>query len=209
MKKVLLMLLGCLFALAIQAQSEHLKFMGIPLDGKINDFQSQLLKKGCTLDNFLMKYGGPKGSRFYEGSFAGNSAKIVVFFNEKTKKVYRAKAIISTYSEDQVKQKYFEMKSMLMDKYNVQYRFRQKYGEALNDSVIGDLKWYFEDTEGKYEFTSFMVIGVEVFERIGNIDLYVRERESSIGYRTEYDLHVDYIDKENNLADQDERMDDL
>ena len=56
MKKGLLMLFGCLFALAIQAQSEHLKFMGIPLDGKINDFQSQLLKKGCTLDEFFMKY---------------------------------------------------------------------------------------------------------------------------------------------------------
>ena len=203
------MLLGCLFALAIQAQSEHLKFMGIPLDGKINDFQLQLLKKGCTLDKLLMKYINPKGSRFYEGSFAGNSAKIVVFFNEKTKKVYRAKAIISAYSEEQIKQKYSEMKSMLMDKYDIQYRFRQKYGEVLNDSVIGDLKWYFEDTGGKFESTSFIVTGVEVFERIGDIDLFVRERESSISYQTEYGLHVDYIDKENNIADQDERMDDL
>ena len=209
MKKVLLMLLGCLFALAIQAQSEHLKFMGIPLDGKINDFQLQLLKKGCTLDKLLMKYINPKGSRFYEGSFAGNSAKIVVFFNEKTKKVYRAKAIISAYSEEQIKQKYSEMKSMLMDKYDIQYRFQQKYGEVLNDSVIGDLKWYFEDTGGKFESTSFIVTGVEVFERIGDIDLFVREMESSISYQTEYGLHVDYIDKENNLADQDERMDDL
>jgi len=203
------MLLGCLFALAIQAQSEHLKFMGIPLDGKINDFQLQLLKKGCTLDKLLMKYINPKGSRFYEGSFAGNSAKIVVFFNEKTKKVYRAKAIISAYSEEQIKQKYSEMKSMLMDKYDIQYRFQQKYGEVLNDSVIGDLKWYFEDTGGKFESTSFIVTGVEVFERIGDIDLFVREMESSISYQTEYGLHVDYIDKENNLADQDERMDDL
>lgn len=209
MKKGLLMLFGCLFALAIQAQSEHLKFMGIPLDGKINDFQSQLLKKGCTLDELFMKYGKPKGNRVYEGSFAGNNARIVVFFNEKTKKVYRAKAIISAYSDEQVKQKYFEMKSMLMDKYDVQYRLRQKYGESLGDSLTGNFRWYFEDTEDKYESTSFMVIDVEHFERIGEIDLFVRERELSNSYRTEYNLHVDYIDRENNIADQDDRMDDL
>lgn len=209
MKKGLLMLFGCLFALAIQAQSEHLKFMGIPLDGKINDFQSQLLKKGCTLDEFFMKYGKSKGNRVYEGSFAGNNARIVVFFNEKTKKVYRAKAIISAYSDEQVKQKYFEMKSMLMDKYDVQYRLRQKYGEALGDSLTGNLRWYFEDTEDKYESTSFKVIDVEQFEWIGDIDLFVSEVESSISYRTEYHLHVDYIDRENNIADQDDRMDDL
>ena len=209
MKKVLLMLFGCLFALAIQAQSEHLKFMGIPLDGKMNDFQSQLLKKGCTIDELIMKYANPKGSRAYEGTFAGNNASIVVFFNEKTKKVYRAKVVIPAYSEEQVKQKYSEMKSMLMDKYDVQYRLRQKYGEALNDSVIGNIKWYFEKTEDKYESTSFMVISVEHFEWIGNIDLFIRETESSISYRTEYNLHVDYIDRENDMADQDERMDDL
>lgn len=209
MNKGLLMLFGCLFALAIQAQSEHLKFMGIPLDGKINDFQSQLLKKGCTLNELLMKYAKPKGCRHYDGSFAGNDAKIAVFFNEKTKKVYRAKAIIRAYSEEQVKQKYIEMKSMLMDKYDIRYRLRQEYGEALSDSLIGNFRWYFEDKEDKYESTSFMVIGVKPLERIGEIDLFVSERESSISYRTEYQLHVDYIDMENNIADQDDRMDDL
>lgn len=209
MKKGLLMLFGCLFVLAIQAQSEHLKFMGIPLDGKINDFQSQLLKKGCTLDDFFMKYGKPKGNRVYEGSFAGNNASIVVFFNKKTKKVYRAKAIISAYSEEQVKQIYFKMKSMLVDKYDVQYRLRQKYGEALGDSLIDNFRWYFENTEDKYESTSFMVTAIEPFEQIGEIDLFVSERESSVSYRTEYQLHVDYIDRENNIADQNDRMDDL
>jgi hypothetical protein len=54
-----------------------------------------------------------------------------------------------------------------------------------------------------------MVIDVEHFERIGEIDLFVRESELSISYRTEYNLHVDYIDRENNIADQDDRMDDL
>ena len=209
MKKGLFMLLGCLFVLAIQAQSEHLKFMGIPLDGKINEFHSQLLKKGCTLDEILMKYGKPKGEKVYEGPFAGNSAKIVVFFNEKTKNVYRAKAVISAYSEEQVKQKYFEMKSMLMDKYDIHNRFRQKYGEELRDSLIGNLKWYFEDTDDKYESISFMVIGVDPFKRIGEIDLFVKEIEPPISYRTEYNLHIDYIDRENNIADHDDRMDDL
>lgn len=209
MKKVLLIFFSCLFAFAIQAQSEHLKFMGIPLDGKIKDFHSQLKKKGCTIDKYTMFFGKPKGKRIYEGSFAGSDAMIAVFYNEKTKMVYRAKAVIETYSEEQVKQKYSEIKSMLMDKYDIHNRFRQKYGEELRDSLIGNLRWYFEDTEDKYESISFMVIGVEPFERIGEIDLYVRESNSSYNNRTEYNLHIDYIDRENNIAEHDDRMDDL
>lgn len=36
----------CLFSILLQAQTEHFKFMGIPLDGKISAFDRELKKKG-------------------------------------------------------------------------------------------------------------------------------------------------------------------
>ena len=46
MKKYLLVALCCLFSILTQAQTEHMKFMGIPLNGSITAFQTKLQAKG-------------------------------------------------------------------------------------------------------------------------------------------------------------------
>ena len=45
-KRTILIGICCLFSILLQAQTEHFKFMGTPLDGKISAFDRELKKKG-------------------------------------------------------------------------------------------------------------------------------------------------------------------
>lgn len=104
MKKLILTLIIILTgAFCVQAQ-EHLKFMGIPLTGNINSFQTKLKAKGFEVDKQINKY-APVGTRIFKGLFAGENAQIFVFYNKKHKTVYRAKAIIKVTDQDIFDQK--------------------------------------------------------------------------------------------------------
>lgn len=82
---------------AVCAQAQHMKFMGIPLDGTIDSFQAKLAAKGIKPDK---QYNAttPVGSRFFEGIFCGYQAEFYAYYNAKTKNVYRCKACICNTS---------------------------------------------------------------------------------------------------------------
>ena len=84
--------------------------MGIPLTGNITQFQSKLIAKGCTLDK-ISSANASNGLRIFNGSFAGNKVKIIVFYNPQNKIVYRAKALLDGVSEDRAEQEYYNLKS--------------------------------------------------------------------------------------------------
>ena len=60
MRKLVLILITLIVAIAAQAQGEHLKFMGIELKGSITEFQQQLLTKGMRV-SYVSK-GLPEGA---------------------------------------------------------------------------------------------------------------------------------------------------
>ena len=129
MKKFSVLFLACLMSLSIQAQIEHMKFMGIPIDGKISAFQKQIKKKGFCPDrkyNILPKEFFAS-SRPYIGYFAGeDNAHLLVSFNNKTKIVYEVKVIIDCISENELLSKYTSFCSDYKNKYET--------------SIIKDLK---------------------------------------------------------------------
>ena len=87
MKKLFLLLVITLFvSVGAMAQTEHLKFMGIPLNGTITQFQNKLKAKGVDVNPSLNKF-IPTGGRAFKGVFSGNDATIFVYYDEKTKKV--------------------------------------------------------------------------------------------------------------------------
>ena len=55
MKRILFFLVLAFVVFGTNAQNAHLKFMGIPLDGKISAFNKELKKKGFMLDEFAGK----------------------------------------------------------------------------------------------------------------------------------------------------------
>lgn len=185
MKKSVFIIITCLIAIAIQAQEPkgHLKFMGIELNGTINDFQAKLLSKGLTLSPQSKQQ--PTGSRLFDGTFSGEDAQIIVWYNPRTKQVYRAKAIISRYGKDLVEQ--------LMR--NMETKLDAKYGKKNKESGKVEDDYLQEFTQHSY------------IEENGTIDMFI----SSTGYSAQntFFLHIDYRDKENYIKNTQDEMDDL
>lgn len=172
-------------ATAMQAQEskEHLKFMGIELNGTITDFQAKLLAKGLTVSPQSKQQ--PSGIRIYDGTFSGEDAQIVVWYNPRSKEVYRAKAIISRYGKDLVEQLMSSMETKLDAKYGTK---NKESGEVKDDHL--------------QEFTQHSYLMGN-----GTIDLFI----VSTGYSAQntFFLHIDYKDKENFIKNTQDEMDDL
>ena len=179
MKRLLLLFVALVLTLGVMAQTQHMKFMGIPLNGTISAFHQKLVAKGCK-PNVEYNKTSPVGGRTFIGTFFGEKANIYVYYNAKTKVVYRAKALILRSSEDMIIQKYDEVKSALEEKYPNAYMSKDEhYG---------------------YESMHF-------YTDQGRIDLYVSKYD---GYsENPYSLHIDYIDDVNFKKNENSKMNDL
>ena len=178
-----------LFALALtnvcaQGQ-EHMKFMGIPLNGTINQFQTKLGTKGISVDVATNKSIGV-GCRAFKGSFSGKDAQIFIYYDESSKVVYRAKAVIQSSDEDICDNNYNYFVNMLSTKYS-------------------DAEMERGEQDG-HESISFFIPNDEltVYKYLGTIDVY-----RSNYYSISYSIHVDYTDTLNKVKHENRNMDDL
>lgn len=83
------------YAIFANAETEHLKFMGIPITGTIDAFQKNLANKGIYPDKNSFSF---LNSKFFKGSFAGYDAIISVDYNEST--VYQVRVNIHVHAND-------------------------------------------------------------------------------------------------------------
>jgi len=185
MRKILSIFIALLLCLNMQAE-EHLKFMGIPLDGTINQFHAKLTAKGMVSDVTLNKK-LDVGCRAFKGSFSGEKAQIYVYYDEYSKIVYRAKAVITSTEESISEYNYNHFINMLSDKYS--------YAESDKGRQNG------------YETTSFLVPNLNeaaTYKYMGVIAVY---RDSYFSFS--YSVHVDYSDTINKVKHENRNMDDL
>lgn len=82
--------------MTVTVYSQHLKFMGVPIDGNINSFAAKMTAKGFTISP-RNKYTGP-GVRVMRGTFFDQSADIWISYNTSTKNVYSVR--VQFYSGD-------------------------------------------------------------------------------------------------------------
>lgn len=115
--KKLLFILFCLFALSSQAQTGHLKFMGIPLNGTINQFHAKIIAKGAKLYPEFNKLAKNEPCRYYTGVFAGNNAIIKIKYNNKTKIVWGSTVIIEYPSKQKADSQLEYYKEQILKKY--------------------------------------------------------------------------------------------
>ena len=184
MKKLAFIFCVCLLSLTIQAQkTSHLKFMGIELNGTISEFQSKLLAKGLKVS--LESKNRPNGQRVYEGTFSGEEATICVWYDTRTKIVYRTKVLISREREDLIKQ----LKSSFEDKLDIKYGTDTKKVEKKKDNYLHEFYDCYYMLEN------------------GEVDLYI----GSTGYTSfgTFFLHIDYLDMVNYIMNKKNEMDDL
>ena len=148
MKKIFFigLLLSLLFPIDSLAQQEHLKFMGIPIDGHVNDFRKKLKEKGFTYDQKI------ENSYSYDVFFAGDKSSLFVIFNDETKIVNAVSVNIECYSEESVKEKYRQYVRDLTDKYHA-----KEVSEILDSYKDTPEKFYPDVENGKFKEFNILI----------------------------------------------------
>lgn len=195
MKRIALLTFAMLMGIFCYAQSGHLEFSGIPINGTITQFQARLMQKGYAL-NRQASNSMPNGTRIFEGVFIGHNVILFVYYDKQTKNVYRVKAIIRNLSESMADQKYEEVQVMLLQKYNNSYS-----AEGVKDGKPGFCicpKRYRTYSGQNYNWK----------ECYGEISLYISKDKRNINYPYLFNVHIDYNDQinsdkhNNNLLDE-------
>lgn len=125
MKKIISVLFVLCLCMAASAQ-QHMKFMGIPLDGTIDNFALKLKAKGVTYDAAKSKTAG-QGCRVFNGTFMGEKATINVAYNPKSKMVFSAA----------VEMQYPTVESAHIPFLNLTESLRQKYPNTTPEENRG------------------------------------------------------------------------
>lgn len=172
MKRTISLLVLCMIWFVASAQ-QHMKFMGIPLDGTISTFTTKLQAKGVKISPNNNKSG--VGCRWFIGTFYGESAEIYVYYNPTTKIVYRAKAVIERDKFDLLKDIYDEISASIDSKY------------------LGRHKEYTHEGRVSIHYDIDLETSADFYE--GVIDLFFTD--NGLKYYTTYYLHIDYYDEVN------------
>ena len=203
-KSLLLLMLVSLLALTSFAQTEHMKFMGIPIDGSLKSFCSQLKKKGFDRDPYETRR---KDSRIYIGEFAGHNSKVFVYSDAKSNNVHSVIVNIPSYEEDVALSIYNNLRQMLIEKYSEdvgvkEYKWlNERYADKIREGKLTELKWLYEkrDDDG-YDVTYFVLprpTSDNISNKLGFITINVRKDYSFVYKRTEYNVVISYSDTQN------------
>lgn len=175
MKKIISVLFALFICLSISAQ-EHMKFMGIPLDGTIDNFALKLKAKGITYDAVKSRAMGP-GGKFYNGTFMGEKATFMVFFNAKSRVVFGVSVEMS-YSSVELAFTPFK---------NITEQLVKKYSKAVYKAN--------KNSEGDVDGLTFHVPNEDETKRIGVIIQTLNKPESYLNDNCSITLM--YTDVEN------------
>ena len=115
MKKIISVLCAICLCMAVSAQ-QHMKFMGIPLDGTIDNFALKLKAKGITYDAAESK-SADAGTRIFNGKFMGEKAKFVVFYNSKSKIVFSSAVELNYPTVESAHTPFVNLNDQLQQKY--------------------------------------------------------------------------------------------
>ena len=202
MRKFMLIWLFALVPIFSYAQNltEHLCFMSIPINGTITQFQSKLQSKGCVLDRAVSNSLNV-GCRAFTGKFVDNKVNIFVFYDEKTKSVYKVKAVLSGTSEDIADQQYEKIKNLLLTKYGSTFCNYGTQTEKESFAVLVASKNLRENTDSSYS------LAANGFK--GEVDLYITKDDTYLRYPFLFNLHIDYIDAINSEKHQNQSLEDI
>lgn len=183
--KRILSIFFCLFlTIAAFAQYDngmHLKFMGIPIDGTITEFQKKLKSKGVTYDAEASAE-MDIGMRAFWGNFSGQQSQIIVYYGKRNKIVYAVK-VFQIYGTDyDASNEYSKLKDLFIKKYGI-------------DQIS------FSENDNKESLI------INLFQ--GEIYLYRTEDEVWNQIQETHILQIQYSDTFNSAANDSSLMEDL
>lgn len=112
MKRIITLGLAMMIAFTVSAQTGHLTFKGVPIDGTLNEFVGKLKQKGFT------QIGKEQGIAILEGDFAAFKGCTVVVYEHESGLVNRVGVMLperDTWSL--LYNDYSKLKEMLTQKY--------------------------------------------------------------------------------------------
>lgn len=157
MKKLLFIAMMCLMSAFTLAQTKHVQFKGIPVDGTLSSFVSQLKNQGFTY------LGEEDGVALLSGKFAGYSDCTIAVVSTKGT-VWKVVVLFSeTESWDAIVNQYNEFKQSFELKYNS----KPQSVEELQDTYSrGGLVYIGFKDEKNVWGSAFQVPGGSVFLEI-------------------------------------------
>lgn len=178
--------------ISLSVNAKHLEFMGIPITGTITSFQTRLQSKGCSIAKGNSQL--PSGIRGFKGVFAGKDCDIYVWYNHRTKHVYKVRAISDCGSAlDVAHNTFYYYKNLLNQKYE---------GISLNSDMLED------STNNEYEFDMVVIQPpIEVGAKaLGTIDVHIIDYDD---YPTTYGVAITYEDIEGASQNEQNTLNDL
>lgn len=144
MKKSILLIVFLVVSTCVYSQ--HLKFSNIPIDGTISEFQSKLAAKGIK-QNRTKSNESPVGQRVFNGRFQGYNSEITVFYNRKSKQVYKVEAIIESKTKNVIQN--------ILDKsrQKIEQKYIYKTAHEVNDGTDLHYKYIIYSTKESVEST--------------------------------------------------------
>ena len=184
-----------------QSGFNHLKFMGIPINGPMERFHSNLIEKGCTYDSTTTSFLSA-GACAFNGILAGYKVRIYVYYNPKSQTVYRVKALIEDMSEKIADIRYIKFKELLSLKYgNIFALTDQNDGKECISFIAVKENVTSNDFES---MTKISDIG------LGTIDLYFTKDEDDLDNElNNYSINIDYLDAVNSENNEKDVLDSL
>ena len=175
MKRILIALLfvfSCIGAMA-QNANEHLKFMGIPINGTLESFTQKLVAKG------MKRQLGARNMGFVRGTFAGkDNCNIYIERINSRNVVFRVVVCLpSKKMWEWLESDYTEFKAMLTSKYGEPKFCSESFKEGA--STYDNSSKMLATLSGKCNyFASWQVDGgvidLEIFKPDGELDCFVR-----------------------------------
>lgn len=127
----------------VQSTKSHMKFMGIPIDGTLNQFATKLQSKGFKIKD--------KEASCYSmsGKFSNEKVEILVSASPKSRIVSSVMVFFPTESSwDTLSSKYFKYKDLLAEKYNLFKSIEEFYDDTYE--TLGYQILAFESDKARY-----------------------------------------------------------
>jgi len=175
---------------SVKYVSEHIKFMGIPMDGSFDDFRDKIIAKG-----FRFEMINDNNLTILSGYFANHRADVLLQPN-RDDEIYRVQLIFSDGGQyftswKDISRLYFELKELLISKYGEPDECKEKFKGARPSTDRGKIIAVAQDRcnyscawklygEATFEGSYVVIKGVSM--PIGNIFLHIADQTVRLSY---------------------------
>lgn len=180
MKRLLILIISCLcFTQAFS--DDHLKFLGFPIDGTVNEYASKIKSKGFYVSP-ENKYVG-KGLRVMRGPFLGEERDIGLIYDKDTNLMYGGTYAEKFYDEKDAKSLYDKLVPLLREKYP-----NATFNPSAEDEVEGDpiSRCTFRVKEGLISLciadadSEYLFIMLTYLDKINYNKIYEKEHQDAL-----------------------------